>query len=284
VRPSGGSIAGCGGGLTAADAFTDGAGGRGVSGAASGAEAPQATRTIAANAREANRAGREVIGVILWAVPARTNGPIVPVAAGRLRGVASSLGALDVILVRHAEPVPFGSPDFVDDDRPLTEAGRAAAIELAAELDDWEISAIYSSPLARAMETVRILAERRGMAVHVLVDLRERELSLQADDSWRETLARSWADPSFALPGSESGRDAQRRGVGTLDLLRSRYPDGGRLVLGSHGNLISLILQALEPGIGYDFNMAMPTPALYRITHDGLRWRIMGGHGFAPVD
>jgi hypothetical protein len=25
-------------------------------------------------------------------------------------------------------------------------------------------------------------------------------------------------------------------------------------------------------------------PALYRLTHDGLRWRIMGGHGFSPVD
>ena len=55
-------------------------------------------------------------------------------------------------------------------------------------------------------------------------------------------------------------------------------------MVGSHGNLISLILQALEPGIGYDFHMAMPMPALYRLTHDGLRWRIMGGHGFAPVE
>jgi broad specificity phosphatase PhoE len=72
--------------------------------------------------------------------------------------------------------------------------------------------------------------------------------------------------------------------MGTLDLLRSRHPDGGRLVLGSHGNLISLILHALEPGVDFAFHMAMPMPALYRLTHDGLRWRIMGGHGFAPVE
>ena len=69
-----------------------------------------------------------------------------------------------------------------------------------------------------------------------------------------------------------------------LDLLRTRHPDGGRLVLGSHGNLISLILHALEPGVDFAFNMAMPTPAIYRLTHDGLRWRVMGGHGFSPVD
>ena len=32
-------------------------------------------------------------------------------------------------------------------------------------------------------------------------------------------------------------------------------------MIGSHGNLISLILQALEPDVGYDFHMAMPMPA-----------------------
>ena len=72
--------------------------------------------------------------------------------------------------------------------------------------------------------------------------------------------------------------------MGTLDLLRMRHADGGRLVVGSHGNLISLILQALEPDIGFAFNMDMPMPAIYRLTHDGIRWRIMGGHGFTPLE
>jgi 2,3-bisphosphoglycerate-dependent phosphoglycerate mutase len=194
------------------------------------------------------------------------------------------LEPLDVILVRHAEPVPVGTPDVADDDRPLTVAGRQAAAELAEELDGWEISAVYSSPYARALETVTALADRRGLTVQVLPDLRERVLSLEPHDGWRESLERSWADADLALPGAESGRVAQRRAIGMLDLLRARHPDGGRLVIGSHGNLISLILQALDPGVGYAFNMAMPTPAIYRLTHDGLRWRIMGGHGFTPVE
>ena len=196
----------------------------------------------------------------------------------------STWRALDVLLIRHAEPVPVGTPDVADDDRPLTAAGRAAADELAGELDVWEISAFYSSPYARAVETVEVLARRRGMPVQVLDDLRERRLSLEPHDGWRESLARSWSDVDYALPGGESGRAAQRRAVGTLDLLRVRHPDGGRLVLGSHGNLISLMLHALDPGVGFDFHMAMPMPAIYRLTHDGLRWRIMGGHGFTPVE
>jgi len=198
--------------------------------------------------------------------------------------VTSSLAALDVLLIRHAEPVAFGTPEVLDDDRPLTEAGRQAARELAAELDGWELTAIYSSPYARSVETVTVLAERRGMPVQLLDDLRERRHDVEQHDDWRATLELAWTDADYTRPGGESSREAQRRAIGILDLLRVRHPDGGRLVLGSHGNLISLILQALEPAVGFDFHMAMPMPALYRLTHDGLRWRIMGGHGFAPVD
>ena len=193
------------------------------------------------------------------------------------------LAPLDVLLVRHAESMPIGSADLADDERPLTDAGRAAAEGLAAELDAYVISAIYSSPYARSLETVSALARRRGIEVQVLADLRERRLAAGPFDDWRATLELAWADADYAAPGGETGRDAQRRAVGTLDLLRSRHPDGGRLVLGSHGNLISLILQALEPAVDARFHLAMPNPALYRLTHDGLRWRITGGHGFAPV-
>jgi 2,3-bisphosphoglycerate-dependent phosphoglycerate mutase len=198
--------------------------------------------------------------------------------------MTATLAPLDVLLVRHAEPVPPGTPGFDDDDRPLTDAGRAAAAELALELEGYELSAMYSSPYARAVETLQPLARLRRLEIHLLTDLRERRLSLELHDEWQETLERSWADPDFALPGAESGREAQRRAIATLDLLRSRHPDGGRLVLGSHGNLISLILHALEPEVDHAFNLSMPMPAVYRLTHDGLRWRVMGGHGFLPLD
>ena len=198
--------------------------------------------------------------------------------------MASTLAPLDVLLIRHAESVPPGSPGYADDDRPLTDDGRKAAAELAYELEGYELTAMYSSPYARALETLEPLATLRRLEVHQLVDLRERRLLVEQHDEWRDTLERSWADPDFALPGAESGRDAQRRAIGALDLLRMRHPDGGRLAIGSHGNLISLLLQALEPGVDCAFHLAMPTPAVYRLTHDGLRWRIMGGHGFVPIE
>lgn len=194
------------------------------------------------------------------------------------------LAPLDLILIRHAEPVPVGTPEVADDDRPLTDDGRRAAAELAEELEGWQVTAVYSSPYARALQTVAILADRRRLQVQVIDDLRERRLSLEPHDTWLDSLERSWEDADFSLPGAESNRTAQRRAIGTLDLLRTRHPDGGRLVVGSHGNLISLILQALEPDIGFAFHIDMPMPAVYRLTHDGMRWRIMGGHGFTPLE
>jgi broad specificity phosphatase PhoE len=47
-----------------------------------------------------------------------------------------SLGRLDILLVRHAEAVPAGTPGWEerDNDRPLTDAGLQTAEELADEL------------------------------------------------------------------------------------------------------------------------------------------------------
>lgn len=196
----------------------------------------------------------------------------------------TGLRPLDVLLVRHAEPVAVGTPGTTDDERPLTEVGSAAADELADELEDFHITAVYSSPYTRSIQTVTPLAERRNLHVHLLDDLRERRFSVEPLPDWQTALEQAWTDADYALPGGESGRAAQRRAVATLDLVRSRHPDGGRVVLGSHGNLISLILQALEPEVGFAFHMAMPTPAVYRLNHDGHRWRVVGGHGFTPLD
>ena len=195
------------------------------------------------------------------------------------------LGRLDVLLVRHAEPIPSWSPGWEerDDERPLTEEGRLAAEQLADELEPYVITSVYSSPYQRAIETVTPTADRRMLEVQLLPDLRERRLTLGQTDDWADHMQRAWADPDYALEGAESGRQAQRRAIAQLDLLRARHADGGRLLVGSHGNLISLILQAFEPEVDHDFHMAMPTPAIYHLEHDGIGWRVMGGHGFVDA-
>ncbi len=195
------------------------------------------------------------------------------------------LGRLDVILVRHAEAIPPASAGWEtrDDERPLSDEGRRAAEELADELEPYVLTGVYSSPYRRAVETVEPIARRRGLEVQTLPDLRERRLTTAPRDDWRDHLTQAWTDPDYALEGAESGRSAQRRGIGVLDLLRVRHPDGGRVVVGSHGNLISLILQTFEPEVDLAFHLGMPTPAVYHLEHDGVGWRVMGGHGFVQA-
>ena len=193
---------------------------------------------------------------------------------------------LEILLVRHALPVPPGTPGWEerDDERPLSAEGLRQAQELAFELEPYILTACYASPYPRALQTVTPTATRRLLDVQLIDGLRERRLTGTLRDDWRELLDQAWADPDFAAPGGESGRAAQVRGMGVLDLLRVRHADGGRLLVGSHGNLISLMLQALEPGIGVEFHAAMPMPAVYHLQHDAIGWRVLGGHGFAPMD
>lgn len=196
------------------------------------------------------------------------------------------LPLLELVLVRHAQAVPVGTPPWAerDDQRPLTEVGLRDADLLAMELDPYHFSAVYSSPYLRAVQTVTPTAARRSLEVQPLDDLRERRLASAPSDDWPDLLARAWADPDFAPPGGETGRAAQLRGMRALDLLRARHTFGGRLLVGSHGNLISLILQALEPGVDHAFHVAMPNPAVFHLEHDGIGWRVMGGHGFAALE
>ena len=213
-------------------------------------------------------------------------------AAGRVARTAPTLSAmsrplpLEIVLVRHTRAVAVGTPpwDVDDDARPLTEEGLRDADELALELDPYHFSAVYSSPYARAVKTVTPTAARRFLEVQLLPDLRERRLAATPRHDWAELLERSWADPDFAAPGGETSREAQRRGLAVLDLLRARHAIGGRLLVGSHGNLISLILQALEPGVDRAFHLAMPNPAVFQLEHDGIGWRVMGGHGFTLTE
>ncbi len=195
------------------------------------------------------------------------------------------LPTLDVILVRHATPIPPGTPGWEerDDDRPLSEQGLRQADELALELDAYGLSAVYSSPFPRALQTVQPLAARHDLEVQCIADLRERQHVPAFREDWLEIMARSWADFDYALPGAESNRDAQRRALGVLDLLRVRHTDGGRLLIGSHGMIISLVLQTLEPAVDMAFQQAMPMPALYHLQHDGVGWRVMGGFGFVEA-
>jgi probable phosphoglycerate mutase len=79
-----------------------------------------------------------------------------------------------IVLVRHGETDWNRERRYQGHaDTPLNEAGRAQARELAEILRPEGVSAVYSSPLRRASETARIIADRLGLEARELEPLRE---------------------------------------------------------------------------------------------------------------
>jgi 2,3-bisphosphoglycerate-dependent phosphoglycerate mutase len=165
-------------------------------------------------------------------------------------------------LVRHAHS------EWRDDEaRPLSLAGRAAADGIAEQLAREPIVALYSSPSTRAIETITPLADRLGLSICVLPDLRERTLPAVAREQFEPLIAAAWDRPAEGPAGAESNLEAQTRGLVVVRSLLDRHR-GARIVLSTHGNLLALVLNGLEPTHGYAFWRQLSFPDIYRVTFD----------------
>ena len=164
------------------------------------------------------------------------------------------------LLVRHAE-----SPWSPDQMRPLSPAGHTAAERLADHLDQPRIAAIYTSPYLRARQTVTPLAHRRGLPIEELPDLREREFGNPTGLAFEQAVAATFEDFDLAHPGGESSRLAQRRAVFLIDHLLSGHPDRP-IVLATHGNLLTLLLNHFDPEVGFDFWRSLAFPDVVRLS------------------
>jgi 2,3-bisphosphoglycerate-dependent phosphoglycerate mutase len=171
----------------------------------------------------------------------------------------------EVVFVRHAHS-PY-VPDR-EEMRGLSERGRRDAERLADLLGDEEIDAVLSSPYARARETVEPLAWRLGTEVTVRDEFRERRLAGSHVDDFDAAVSRLWDDFSRSHPGGESHAEAQRRGVTATEAVRDEYA-GGTVVVGTHGTLLALILNAYDDRFDEDFWRGLSMPDAYRVTFDG---------------
>ena len=169
-----------------------------------------------------------------------------------------------VYLVRHAHA------DWQPGEhRPLSSRGRAAALKLAGQFDHLPIAAIYSSPSARAIETVAALAERHRLVPAVIDDLRERELSSATASEFEAAVAASWRRPEIpAAEGGESNDAARGRGIAAVRRIVMMH-SGRHVVISTHGSLLALILNGFDRTFGYDFWISLTFPDVYELTFTG---------------
>ena len=162
-------------------------------------------------------------------------------------------------LVRHAHA--DWSPD---EDRPLSARGYQDALRVADILDPFPICGVISSPYRRAVQTVEPLANRMHLRIEKREAFRERELGSYSTVTFNEAVRMTWENPNFAHPGGETHREAQRRGVGGIQKVLNEKLEGP-LVIGTHGNLLALILSHYDPNLGYTFWCALTMPDIYSL-------------------
>jgi 8-oxo-(d)GTP phosphatase len=119
-----------------------------------------------------------------------------------------------LLLVRHAAALPRHEWDGPDEERPLTGRGEQQAKLLVGQLERYAIERVLSSPSKRCVETVKPLADARGLAVELVDEM--------AEGSTKEALA----------------------------LARDHL--SGSVVLCSHGDVIPYILEDLVVHDGAD--------------------------------
>lgn len=161
---------------------------------------------------------------------------------------------LRLFLVRHGE-TPFNREMryLGTADEPLSPAGVGQAERLAASLGPLPLQAVYSSPLCRAAETGRRIAEARQVDLRLEPRLRE-----QAFGEWegltrsevlerdQDRLLRWEADLGLAPPGGESLLSVQERTLALVDDLAQIHP-GEWIGLVSHvGPIKALLCAALD--------------------------------------
>lgn len=181
-----------------------------------------------------------------------------------------------VYLVRHAHA--HWQPD---DARPLSESGRAAAQDVAGLLSPIRNAAIYSSPSQRSIETAQPLAQRLGVRVDVVPELREWQLPVVPAGEFERMVQEAWRLPTGGAIGGESRAAAQARGLTAVRQLLARHAEQP-LVVATHGNLMALILNGFDPSFGYDFWCRLTFPDVYELAFEAgalIRVRRMWDRG-----
>ena len=148
----------------------------------------------------------------------------------------------------------------------------AAARAVAHRLASRPIAAVYTSPSRRSIETVEPLASRLRLRLEVVPDLRERELPPVPAGEFDALVQHAWRLPADAPRGGESNVQAQARGLAVVRTVVARH-DGSQVVLGTHGNLLALVLNALDPAFAYEFWRGLSFPDIYQVVFRGTELR-----------
>ncbi len=189
-----------------------------------------------------------------------------------------------IILVRHGQTAwnrderIRGRSDIPLDETGLEQA-RATARYIAAR---WPLTAVYASPLQRAMDTARAIAAAQGLEAQPLDGLLDLsfgeweglpipEVQTRYPDLWQAWMT---APHTVHFPGGESLDDIRERSMAALRDVVGRHP-GETVALVAH-RVVNQVLLCAVLGLGNDhfWQIGQDTCAVNEIEWNGRFYRL----------
>ena len=185
---------------------------------------------------------------------------------------------MDLIILRHARPVAEVRPDGRGTaDPPLALIGVEQAAATAEYLANWEIDHVVSGTMRRALETAQPLADRLGMPIDEIDDLKEA-------DHYRDRY----------ITGEEMGRDdpmiidylADPQSIfgGDYDGFRSRVTSAFDRIVDSHrGQTVAVLCHGMVMGVFLQTMLGHDNPLALHSDYCGIMSVTASAKGFRTV-
>jgi len=198
--------------------------------------------------------------------------------------MAESIKSSDtrILLIRHGETDWNRIHRFQGrSDVPLNQKGREQARALALALKHEPITAIYSSPLVRAIEMARLIK-----MFHVSTPFFEEEALIEMDlGDFDGMEAKQWAaqfrdfrkawqenPASVKMPGGENLKDVQTRAIDALERITNIYSPGSTLLICGHNFVnLTILCHALEISLNRFRDLQQDTAGISVLYKQGYR-------------
>ena len=188
-----------------------------------------------------------------------------------------------LLLLRHAETI-LNQDHRVQglSQSDLTPLGQLQARALAGAVQEKRLEAIYSSPLARTLQTAEAVALPRAIAVQEVDSLKEADAGelegLQASELstlYPEFMARWHVDATAEMPGGESLQQVQDRVWPFLAGLQERYQDRTVAIV-SHNFVTQVAIAKMlcMPTVGA-LNLRIDLASISEVQFSGGRWALV---------
>ncbi len=198
-----------------------------------------------------------------------------------------------VLLIRHGETAwNVGRRIQGHMDVALNDQGRWQAEQLRRALKSEDLCAVYSSDLARAVDTARPVARAAGLPVQPDPELRERCFGRfegltydEVEQGWpQEALLWRQREPDFSVGGGESLTVFSARCVAAVTRLAAAHP-GQVIAVVAHGGVLDCLYRAAAGMRLQDSRTwALGNASINRLLYHGEGFSLVGWNDVAHLD